>query len=87
VGRSKARFFLRLGFVRDQWSELRDALLGLASTGEAELGPATEFGQKYLVRGMIEGPTGQSALIQSAWIISHGDDVPRLVTAIPGVRK
>jgi hypothetical protein len=46
VGRSKARFFTRLGFVRDRWPELQQVLLALAQTGEAEIGDATELGQK-----------------------------------------
>jgi hypothetical protein len=56
VGRSKARFFAELGFARDRWPELQLALLSLAQTGEAEPGPATEFGQNYVVRGMLQGP-------------------------------
>jgi hypothetical protein len=55
-----------LGFAQDHWPELQEALCRLAQAGEAELGPATEFGQKYVVRGMIEGQTGKTAMIQSA---------------------
>jgi hypothetical protein len=83
VGRSKAQFFMRLGFARDRWRELQEALLELAQTGEAEPGPTTEFGQKYAVRGMIETPTGRTAIIRSAWIILNGEDAPRFVTAFP----
>ena len=42
VGRGKARFFTGLGFRRERWPELRDALLALGRTGEATLGPAKE---------------------------------------------
>ena len=87
VGRSKARFFAALGFHRDRWAELQRALLSLAQNGEAELDPATEFGQKYVVRGMLEGPAGRAAMIVSAWIILLGENVPRLITAYPGDRK
>jgi hypothetical protein len=86
VGRSKARFFISLGFARHRWQELQQALLDLAQNEEAELGPATKFGQKYVVRGMIQGPTGRTAMVRSAWIILQGEDAPRFVTAYPGVR-
>jgi hypothetical protein len=84
VGRSKARFFTRLGFVRDRWPELQQALFDLAQTSRAELGEATEFGQKYIVRGTIQTPAGRTARVESAWIVLQGEDVPRLITAYPG---
>lgn len=87
VGRSKARFFTQLGFARDRWQELQQVLFTLAQTGEAEFGPATEFGQKYIVRGTIQTPKGRTMSVESAWIVLHGDDVPRLITAYPGVRQ
>jgi hypothetical protein len=84
VGRGKARFFTALGFRRAEWPALQTALRQLACEGEASLGEATAFGQKYRVRGTIQGPTGRIAVVESAWIILAGEDVPRLVTAFPG---
>ena len=83
VGRSKARFFAALGFSRAAWPELRSALLGLGREGNAEPGPASPFGQKYVVRGTIQGPTGRTATIVTAWIVLAGEDMPRFVTAYP----
>ena len=37
-----------------------------------------EYGQKYVVRSMLKGPSGQ------VWIILVGERVPRFVTAFPG---
>lgn len=84
VGRAKARFFAGLGFTRDGWPLLRDALLAVALEGEAELGEATVFGQKYAVRGIVRGPAGRSAPVLTAWIVRRGEDAPRLVSAYPG---
>ncbi len=42
------------------------------------------FGQKYLVRGIIEGPTGRIASVVSVWVILAGETFPRLVTAYRG---
>lgn len=81
VGRAKARFFVALGFGRDRWSLLRDALLHVARDGEAESGETTVFGHKYAVRGIVRGPAGRTAAVLTAWILLHGEDTPRLVSA------
>jgi len=83
VGRAKARFFAALGFTRAEWPALRRALLELAANGEAMPAESTRFGQKYVVRGTIRGPTGRMGQVPSAWIVLAGEDFPRLVTAYP----
>jgi hypothetical protein len=83
VGQAKARFFARLGFSAHRWQELQTQLLILAQYSAAEAGVRSPFGQKYLVRGIIRGPNGRTAAVQSVWIIRAGESVPRLVTAIP----
>lgn len=84
-GASKARFFGALGFTGDGWRLLADALLAVARTGEAAPGGASVFGQKHVVRGMVRGPNGRTAAVVTVWIVVRGDDVPRFVTAYPGV--
>lgn len=84
VGRAKARFFAALGFTRDGWPLLRDALRAVAVEGEAEPGEATVFGQRYAVRGIVRGPAGRTAAVLTAWIVRRGEDAPRLVSAYPG---
>lgn len=86
VGSAKARFFGQLGFDQQNWTVLRDELYGSASN-EAELGAATRFGQKYLVRGTITGPGGGTADVVAVWIILNGENFPRFVTAYPGARS
>jgi hypothetical protein len=84
VGRAKARFFVRLGFERTNWSVLRDQLQHLGSV-DAELGASTRFGQKYVVRGTRHGPMAAAAIV-TVWIVLRGEDFPRFVTADPGTR-
>jgi hypothetical protein len=86
VGRAKARFFTALGFAREDSPALQQALLGHAAAGEVELGDVTRYGQKYAVRGILQGPAGRSASVVSIWIVLQGEDIPRLVTAYPGER-
>jgi len=81
IGRFKAQFFASLGFTAGNWDRLRDRLRELAEE-DAELGSTTEYGQKYLVSGTLEGPTGAAAVV-SVWIVLAGDDIPRFVTVYP----
>lgn len=82
-GRGKASFFGRLGFNREGWPQLQAALLALVQSEPAEPVTGNRFGDKYLVRGAIRGPTGRSARMVTVWIILRGESAPRLLTAYP----
>lgn len=86
IGSFKARFFTQLGFNQSDWAILQHELTRFASA-EAELGPTTKFGQKYVVAGSIQGPSGRTAQVVVVWIVLTGEDVPRLVTAYPGAKS
>jgi len=68
----------------DDWEILRDDLLHLAASCEAIAGEATQYGQKYELRGKLRSPSGESAEILSVWIVLSDENVPRFVTAYPG---
>ena len=84
VGRSKASSFRALGFTQAEWPGLQQALLRLATTGDAVPGAGNAFGQKYIVRGSLIGPNGRSAEIVTVWIVLAQDAIPRFVTAYRG---
>jgi hypothetical protein len=84
IARFKARFFVALGFTADRWAELAEALRIHHLTQDAEPAPATVHGQKYTIRAILNGPTGQAATVVSVWFIPTRSDVPRFVTAYPG---
>jgi len=86
VGSAKARFFMQFGFEHQNWMLLHDELHRFAQQ-EAQLGGTTRFGQKYLVLGTIQGPSGRAAQIVGVWIILNGEDFPRFVTAYPGAKS
>ena len=52
--------------------------------GEAARGKFSRFGNKYEVPAIRTGPSGRSAAVLTVWIVRHGEDRPRLVTAMPG---
>jgi hypothetical protein len=82
IGRAKARFFRRLGFTATRWEELRDALLLHARRGDATTLPAGAFGQRYVVRGILQGPRDRAAVL-SVWIVLTDVSDPVFVTAYP----
>ncbi len=79
-GRHKARVFAAaLGITAVNAALLQQALLMAAVAEEAVAGEADEFGHRYVVDLIAEGPTGH-ALVRSLWIIRQGEDVPRLTS-------
>ena len=84
IGRVKEPFFASLGYTVADWQRLEQDLLAIAASGEAEPGRASPYGQKYEVRGTLNGPAGKSARVLTVWIVGFGSDVPQFVTAFPG---
>lgn len=82
-GGPKAVFFERFGFRSTEWERLRDALLVHARNHEVDRSFPTRFGTMYEVAGPLTSPDGRNPSVLVAWIIWHGEDVPRLVTAVP----
>ncbi len=83
VGRFKAAFFARAGFGPENVELLITQLRDFALDEEAQLGDATEYGQKYLISGIPTGPSGSSLDVTSVWILPTPNGIPRLVTVYP----
>jgi len=82
-GKHKARLFSSiLGMTPDSAEELRQILLEVIQTHEAQLGRQDEFGQRYTLDFSIEWQN-RSATLRSGWIIEHGSEIPRLTTCYP----
>ena len=65
------------------FSRICSSSVGLGH-GTTEQGEKSRFGQKYEVRGILEGPSGGRADVVTAWIVLDGEESPRFVTAFPG---
>ena len=61
--------------------------LRLLARGDAKLGRASPYGQKYEVHARLTGPAGRSAEMVAVWIVLAGEDFPRFVTAYPGAQE
>jgi hypothetical protein len=55
----------------------------VTKTGEVKSAITTDFGVKYVVEGVISGPSGRRAVIRTVWVVETGPDRPRLITAYP----
>jgi len=80
-GRHKARVFgSALGITLADPSPLRQAVLAAAATSdEVEARGDNGYGNVYVLRFPLRTAKGR-AVILAAWIIRHGEDVPRLTT-------
>jgi len=84
VGRFKAAYFERLGYSRQEWHRFEQDILQMARTGAVAERPATRYGRKYEVSGILRGPSGREASVKTIWIVKVGEDFPTLVTVYPG---
>lgn len=82
-GRGKAGFFAPFGFSADSWEVLAAALLRHAARHELAMIEPSPFGQRYVIDGELETPSGRSPTVRTVWFIETGDDRPRFVTAYP----
>jgi hypothetical protein len=68
-GRGKAIFFIKHGFLLDDWEKLRDALkLHAASHPVAKI-EQTTFGVRYVVEGILHTPDKRDPNVRSVWIV------------------
>lgn len=87
AGKSKASFFMELGFAPDRWEELAEALKQHAMDNEVTLEEKTTFGTRYVIEGLLKAPNGTWLNIRSAWFIDSEGGPPRFITAHPLRRR
>src|SRR3972149_963261 len=82
-GKHKARLFeSALGITADNAEQLRNILLQMLKTNDAELSRRDKYGQRYTVDFVLEWQ-GKRAKIRSGWIIEHGSNIPRMTSCYP----
>jgi hypothetical protein len=84
VGRYKAPFFESLGYTSEGWRRLESDLREQHLTQDAFAGRPTRYGQKFEVWATLTGPSGRPAEVVSVWVVLHGEEIPKFVTAFPG---
>ena len=82
-GKSKARFYERIGYTSDKGEQLRAELLRLACSGLVDKEMPIRVGSKYVVIGSINAPNGKTYPLLTVWAVEPPDNEPRLITAYP----
>ncbi|MGH7180868.1 MAG: DUF6883 domain-containing protein [Nitrospiraceae bacterium] len=67
TGKGKAEFFTAMGFRREAWEVLADALRQVACDCPVTKSMTSPHGQKYIVGGELVTPNGQRPLIRTVW--------------------
>ena len=81
-GGSKAMWFHFLGYTREKWLQLADALIAIARDCKEFDTEISQFGVKYKASGIVGRPGNRPGMVLTVWIVED-DDPPRLVTAYP----
>lgn len=82
-GGPKAKFFLKRGFIPDEWEGLADALRHHAKENKVVREVPFRFGIKYTLDCHLPTPDRSNPCIRTVWEVRPGDDRPRLITAHP----
>lgn len=82
-GKSKAKFFLRLGFKQSNVQTLSNSLENIAKQSEVSSKVSSPHGEKYVLDGNIKSSIGKTIKVRTVWIIDNGLKNPRFVTAYP----
>lgn len=83
VGGTKAAWFASVGYTRQNWEELRDDLLTIATSCENFIAKPFPYGVKYETVGEIGTDDRRPGAVVAVWIVEENSP-PRLVTAYPG---
>lgn len=79
-GKYKARvFYAALGLTEKDTESLQAAILEAAYNNDAVATEKDDYGQRYVLDFMMNGPSG-SGNIRSSWIVRTGEDFPRLTS-------
>ena len=82
-GRSKALYLSALGYERDNWGQLATDLRQQILPLDARHTEDSRWGSKYEILGLLRGPDGREAWVQTIWIVLRGKTDARFVTLIP----
>jgi hypothetical protein len=86
-GRSKAEFFMALGFTLDDWPALEKSLRQHARDHDIAKVESSPFGTRYAIEGTMKTPDGRSPLIRTVWFTTNQEETPQFVTAYPLRRR
>lgn len=83
IGKSKAKFFQKLGFDTTNVDAFERGLREIAQEYEITEQISILQGEKYIIDGVLQTPIGRLVNIKTVWIIEKDEINPRFVTAYP----
>lgn len=83
VGGPKAAWFAKIGYTRENWTELRNDLLAIATLCQNFVAKPSPYGVKYETVGEVGTENHRPGTVVAVWIVEENLP-PRLVTAYPG---
>lgn len=83
VGRSKAKFFRKLGFNNNNIDILIKSFITIAQSNEIKESRKLPYGTNYVLDGIIKSPSGKKVKINTVWFVKKDEGSPRFITAYP----
>jgi hypothetical protein len=83
IGAAKCRFLGQIGFQKQAWHLLVVALRSHALENPCEPPLITPWGLRFVVRGPLRGPNGDSRMVRVVWELDRVHNAPRLLTMVP----
>lgn len=83
VGKSKAKFFNKIGFNNKNSTLLEQQLLNIAKNNEVNKILESSHGKNYQINGQITTPESKAVHLTTVWCIKVEDTKPSFVTAYP----
>lgn len=78
----KSKFLAQAGYTPAQADKLLDDLHALLD-GDAEFIQTTDYGDKYRIRGTLNGPNGRQLRVISVWMTEEATGRTKFVTLYP----
>ena len=82
-GGPKARLLIGYGFDVNAADVLEAAIVNHAVSNDINKRVTTVFGEKYLVEGPLETPSGKKLPIRSVWVKQDKEEIAKFVTLYP----
>lgn len=77
-------FFQQMGYSPENWEVFEQHLRKQILSQDVTKVEESSYGQKFIIKGPLADPAGETMQIVTVWVILKGESIPRFVTAYPG---
>lgn len=83
----KSKWLAQAGYVRENWSILKDHLRRKVLPKNARLVEDTEYGKMVEIRANLKGPNGQVLPVRTIWMADQATGTAKFITMYPDRKK